>query len=129
MGAEANPGGGYCASDMGRRGQQFACALVVTALAFPGAAFGQSAGDDQYEDPFAPTEEPAGGGAQEPEPQPDPAPAAPAPAAPAPAPAATSAQSPNGGAQLPRTGADEGWVALAGAVMLAAGIALRVRTR
>jgi LPXTG-motif cell wall-anchored protein len=107
--------------------------LVCVTLLVPEAAFGQSAGDEQYEDPFAPEpaqnegndrggaqeEEPVGGGTSQ---EPDPAPAAPEPAA-------TAAESPNGGDQLPRTGADEGLVALAGAVMLAGGIALRVRTR
>jgi LPXTG-motif cell wall-anchored protein len=121
---------------MRRRRHRVAAVLAAALLALPGAAWAQSAGDDQYEDPFAPspgqTDEGGSGsgsdsGADEPAAQPDPAPAAPEPAAPEPA--ATSAQSPNGGEQLPRTGADEGLVALAGAVMLAGGIALRVRTR
>jgi LPXTG-motif cell wall-anchored protein len=104
--------------------------LAAAVLALPGTAWAQSAGDDQYEDPFAPSPgQTDDGGSQEQEPaaQPDPAPAAPEPAAPAPE--ATAAQSPNGGEQLPRTGADEGLVALAGAMMLAGGIALRVKTR
>jgi LPXTG-motif cell wall-anchored protein len=111
-------------------GRKFACALLISVFALPGVAFGQSAGDEQYEDPFAPTEEPAQEpeAPAEPEPAAEPAPA-PAQAAPEPAPA-TTAQAPNGGEQqLPRTGADEGLVALAGVVMLAGGIALRVRTR
>jgi LPXTG-motif cell wall-anchored protein len=115
---------------MRRRGHRFAALLAAAVLALPGAAWAQSAGDDQYEDPFAPQPgQTDDGGAQEEEPaaQPDPAPAAPEPAAPQPE--ATAAQSPDGGETLPRTGADEGLVALAGAMMLAGGIALRVRTR
>jgi LPXTG-motif cell wall-anchored protein len=100
---------------------------LLCALAAPSAALAQGAGDEQYQDPF-------GDEQSQPEPTatatPAPAQSAPAPtatpsaaqAAPAqPAPAQTSA------GQLPRTGADAGWLALAGAVLLAAGIALRRR--
>lgn len=38
--------------------------LLALALAAPATAFGQSAGDEQYSDPFQETEEPAGGGQQ-----------------------------------------------------------------
>jgi len=105
---------------------------LLCALAVPSTAFPQGAGDDQYQDPFGdeqsqeeptPTATPAPAQAQ-------PAPAQPAPAAPAPAPAQApapaSAQSGQSG-QLPRTGADAGWIAFAGAALLAAGIALRRR--
>jgi hypothetical protein len=67
---------------MRRRAVTLFCAL---ALAAPATAYGQSAGDEQYEDPFAP-------GTEEPQATPEPAPAsggeasAPA-AAPAPDPA------------------------------------------
>jgi LPXTG-motif cell wall-anchored protein len=102
-----------------------ALAALLLSLALPAAATAQGAGDEQYQDPFgdeqsqqepAPTPEPA-----------EPAPAAPPAAAPAqsaPPPAATPAQS---GDQLPYTGADAGLLALAGAVLLSAGIALRRR--
>jgi len=106
----------------------------LCALAVPSAALAQGAGDDQYQDPFGdeqsqeeptPTATPAPAQAQ-------PAPAQPAPAAPAPAPAQApapaSAQS-GQSEQLPRTGADAGWIAFAGAALLAAGIALRRRAQ
>jgi pyruvate dehydrogenase E2 component (dihydrolipoamide acetyltransferase) len=116
---------------MGRRPHRIACALIAVTLALPGAAAAQSAGDEQYEDPFAPEPGQTGdGGEQEeesggqPAPAPEPAPApAPAPAAPAPEPAAaTTAQ-----AELPRTGGDAGALALAGTLLLAGGVAVRVR--
>ena len=132
---------------MRRRAHRTACLLAAVALALPGAAWGQSAGDEQYEDPFAP--EPArrtraatnrlvgrrrhrlvgrrlvgrrrssdGGGAVQP------APSAQPEAVTAP-PTTTSAA----GQQLPRTGADTGLLALGGAVLLAGGVALRVTLR
>ena len=107
-------------------------AALLCALAAPSAALAQGAGDDQYQDPFGdeqsqqePTPTPTPAPAQ-PAPAQPPVPAQPAPSAPAPAPAAAPAQ---GGSsqQLPRTGVDAGWIALAGAVSLAAGLALRRR--
>jgi 2-oxoglutarate dehydrogenase E2 component (dihydrolipoamide succinyltransferase) len=102
----------------------FACAL---ALAAPSTALGQGAGDEQYTDPFGSDQE-----TQEPAPTATPAPAAPAPA-PTAAPA-TAAQAPPPSAaqpQLPRTGSatDAGLLALAGGVLIAGGVALRVRVR
>jgi LPXTG-motif cell wall-anchored protein len=97
-----------------------ACALL---LALPAGALAQGAGDDQYNDPFGDEQE-----------QPEPAPTAtPVPAAPPPPPAAAPAQAtpaPAAPAQaLPRTGLDAVWVALAGALLLAGGLALRARLR
>ena len=101
-------------------------AALLCVLAAPSAALAQGAGDEQYQDPFGdeqsqseptPTATPAPAPAQ-------PAPAHPAPAQPAPAPAPAPAQA-SQAEQLPRTGVGAGWIALAGIVLLAAGIALR----
>ena len=104
-------------------------AALVCALAAPSAALAQGAGDEQYEDPFGDEQSQS-----EPTPTATPAPAQPAPsqAAPAPTAAPSTAQAPTQAApppsqQLPRTGVDAGWIALAGGVLLAAGIALRRR--
>jgi LPXTG-motif cell wall-anchored protein len=111
---------------------RLAVLVAAALLAAPAPALGQSAGDEQYEDPFAGEEQ------SQPEPTATPAPAAPAPepetAAPepvpeagsttAPAPAATQAQ-----AQLPRTGLDAAPILAAGVLLLGGGIALRVRLR
>jgi LPXTG-motif cell wall-anchored protein len=104
---------------------------LLCALAAPSAALAQGAGDEQYEDPFGdeqsqqeptPTATPA---PAQPAPAPaQPPPAQPAPTAPAPAPAPAQASASQ---QLPRTGVDAGWIALAGAASLAAGLALRRR--
>jgi LPXTG-motif cell wall-anchored protein len=106
--------------------------LVVAGMLLallPCSAAAQSAGDEQYSDPF--------GGKDQSQAQATPAPAAPA----APAPAAQTAQAPAtpapaappqpapAGAQLPRTGADAWLVALLGAVLVSAGVALRARAR
>jgi len=107
-------------------------ALMLALL--PAAAVAQSAGDEQYEDPFGDEQ------AQAPPPAaPAPAAQAPSAAAPAPAPAtappaATTAQrAPVGSqatpAELPRSGADTGWAAGLGLVLLAAGVALRAHAR
>ncbi len=118
---------------MRRRGKQIACLVVAATFALPAAASGQSAGDEQYDDPFAPEEQTGGGGSQ-PEPAPEPeAPAA--PAAPSAEPAQAPAPSPDGGGdeggsgQLPYTGADSGLLALAGGTLVVSGLALRRRTR
>jgi LPXTG-motif cell wall-anchored protein len=107
-------------------------AALLCALAAPSAAFAQGAGDEQYQDPFGDEQS-----QEQPEPTATatPAPAQSAPSAPAPAatpsaaqpapPQAASAQAPAPAGELPRTGADAGWLALAGAALLAAGLALR----
>jgi hypothetical protein len=107
---------------MGRRRPWLACALAAVALTSPTSAWAQGAGDEQYSDPFEDEQEQEqGGGSQPQEPEATPAPSEPAaePAPEAPAPAAA--------AQAPRTGADPGLVALGGILLLAGGVALRVR--
>jgi hypothetical protein len=109
-----------------------ALSLAAAGLALlPAAAAAQSAGDNQYEDPFG--SQPA---QSKPSPAPAPATSAPAPATQAQAQAAatpsqpvaasaTSAQA----AELPRTGGDARRPALLGLVLLAAGFALRAHAR
>jgi LPXTG-motif cell wall-anchored protein len=113
-----------------------ALAALLPSLALPAAAAAQGAGDEQYQDPFGDEQS-----QQEPAPTPEPAPPAPPPAAaPTPEPAspsqsqatpppaaATPGAGGSGSAQLPYTGADAGLLALAGAVLLSAGLALRRR--
>jgi hypothetical protein len=103
-------------------------AALMLALALPAAALAQGAGDEQYQDPFGdeqsqptPTATPVPAQAPTTPSQP----AAPAPTA-TPAPQSAPAPAPpSGGRQLPYSGADAGLLALAGAVLLAAGLALR----
>ena len=109
------------------------CVAVAGLTLLPASAGAQSAGDEQYQDPFGDQPAPAN-------PTATPAPAAPAtqaqatatpaPAAPAlapaaqPAPAAAPAQ-----AELPRTGGDARFPALLGLGLLSAGVALRAHAR
>jgi LPXTG-motif cell wall-anchored protein len=96
----------------------------------PSAAAAQSAGDEQYSDPFAGDKDqtqaqatPAPTAAPAPAAQPTQAPTTPAPAAQT-QPAPTAAQP-----QLPRTGADARLPALLGLALLSAGLALRAHAR
>jgi hypothetical protein len=107
--------------------------LGVALMASPAASLAQSAGDDQYVDPF----QGGDGGGQQEEPAPPPEePAAPAPDTPAPAPggngtseAAPSAEGAQPGTEsLPRTGAPVILFAAAGYALLLAGIAIRRTT-
>ena len=110
-----------------------AALATFAALATPGTALAQSAGDDQYQDPF---------GGSSATPTPTPAASSPGTAAPAPAPstsstapAAASAQAPavasTSRSQLPYTGSpvDAALLAVAGAVLLGGGLTLRARVR
>jgi LPXTG-motif cell wall-anchored protein len=111
-----------------RRGLTALAATVALACA-PAAAYAQGAGDDQYEDPFGDEAQ------QEATPAPTPrrpaATATPAPVQPAATatpqpPSATATPAPT----LPYTGVDESWpLAIAGALLLGAGITLRARLR
>jgi hypothetical protein len=110
--------------------RSLATAGALLAL-LPAAAAAQSAGDEQYSDPFANSEKPSK------PPAATPAPAQPAqataPAAPAQAaPAATAPSRTTGGAQaaqLPRTGWDALVPGALGLVMVSTGVALRARVR
>jgi hypothetical protein len=111
------------------------CVAVAGLTLLPASAGAQSAGDEQYQDPF---------GDQQPQAQATPAPAAnpaqatatPAPvaqAAPA-TPAPAAAAQPAAGAapaqaELPRTGGDARLAALLGLGLLSAGVALRAHAR
>jgi LPXTG-motif cell wall-anchored protein len=97
--------------------------LAVSMLALPSAAAAQSAGDEQYADPFGQTEEPNGSQEQPaPEPQPAPAPATPA----APAEQAVASQQ-TAAPTLPATGVPAHLLASMGALLLASGALLRRR--
>ena len=105
-------------------------ALVVAAtLALPGAAFAQSAGDEQYEDPFA------GEDQEQAEPTPDPDTPTSSDSSQEPTTAqatpttATTAQAQPGQEQLPRTGGDVVLPAVAGFWLLLGGVTLRARVR
>lgn len=106
-------------------------------LAAPAPALAQSAGDDQYQDPFGGNSGGSGGGSggsgsQAPS---TPSTPAPAPSTPVPAasPAATTAQATaaDPGRELPYTGSpvDALLLAAAGGTLLASGLTLRVRLR
>ena len=111
----------------------YACVFV---FAVPGVAPAQTPGDDQYADPFGGAQDegaPPDSG-EEPAPVPTAAPAEPAaPAAggeaSAPAPAPDPAPEANAVQQLPYTGADAEIILATGTVLLAGGVALRLRVR
>ena len=125
-------------------------ALLIAAItaATPAAAYGQGAGDDQYQDPFGdevPQEQgtPEGeGGTQtsQDEPEATPTPESGEPLSSSPpggmgddeeeeAPAATPAQAEPAPTELPNTGADAGLIGLAGLGMVLCGTGLRLRLR
>jgi hypothetical protein len=104
--------------------------IAASMLALPCSALAQSAGDEQYADPFGQVEEPNGGQGQQgqaPDDQSAPAPAAPAQTATPTTEQAVASQ--DTGATLPRTGPGlPAWyIAINGAVLLLAGTALRRR--
>ena len=140
---------------MRRRAHRTACLLAAVALALPGAAWGQSAGDEQYEDPFAPEsgqtddggdEGGSSGGDEGGSSGSDDTGSSggdssgagssgsggavqPTPAEQPEAVTAPPATTSAAGQELPRTGADTGLLALGGAVLLAGGVVLRVTLR
>lgn len=117
---------------MSRR--EVATLAAALALGVPAPALAQSAGDDQYRDPFAGGEGQqqqtgGNGGGSDGDTQ-----TAPAPANPAPAPSRTPASAPSANAsepvattagELPRTGSSAVWVAALGVLLVAAGVHLR----
>jgi hypothetical protein len=117
---------------------RLAALLVALALLAPASAFAQSAGDEQYADPFGDGQSQSGsqgssndqgsssgGGTTTAQAAPT---ATPAPAQ-APAPTATTAQAAPAAPQLPRTGGDPITPAVAGFWLLLGGVALRARVR
>ena len=100
--------------------------LTLSMLALPSVAAAQSAGDEQYADPFGQTEQP-NGSQEQPAPEPQSAPAPATPAAPA-APAEQAVASQQTAAPtLPATGMPAHLLASMGALLLASGALLRRR--
>jgi hypothetical protein len=101
---------------------------TVLLLALPGVALAQSAGDDQYADPFGDTEQPSDGGqsgGDQPVDNGGSNAAPPASAAPAPAATPTGAEATSAAPTLPRTGWDVVLLFAAAFPLLLGGIALR----
>jgi hypothetical protein len=94
----------------------------------PASAFGQSAGDEQYADPFGDDQQQSQAATPTPAPAQAQAPATPAAPAAQAAPA-TAAAAPAQAAQLPRTGWDAALPGTLGLIFLSAGVALRARVR
>lgn len=95
--------------------------LTVLFLVLPSAALAQSAGDEQYADPFGQVEEPNGSDGQQAQaPETEPAPAEPA----APAEEAVASQE-TAAPTLPATGLPALLLAGSGALLLAGGTTLR----
>jgi hypothetical protein len=100
--------------------------IAAFVLALPSQALAQSAGDEQYADPFGQVEQPNGGQGQQGE---APGQSAPAPAAPAqttPADQSVASQE-TAAPTLPRTGLPALLLAGTGALLLGAGTTLRRR--
>ena len=109
---------------MSRIGVTALAAAIV--LAFPASTLGQSAGDDQYRDPFAGQDESAGNEGEDDAPAPAPAPTTPAPPT---EPSTTSEPVATTAGTLPRTGAAAFWVGGFGLLLIAAGAGLRRTAR
>jgi hypothetical protein len=106
------------------RRRLIAAAAILALLAVPAAALAQSAGDEQYADPFGDVQEPGQdeGTANE-SPALDAAPPAEAPAAPASTTSAGADSDASG--TLPRTGFPAALSALVGALLLGTGVSMR----
>jgi LPXTG-motif cell wall-anchored protein len=104
---------------------RLAALVAALALLAPASAFAQSAGDEQYQDPFGDDQASA-----TPTATPTPAPSGTTTqATPTPAPTAAAAQAAPAAQQLPRTGNDPITPAVAGFWLLLGGVALRARVR
>jgi hypothetical protein len=105
--------------------------VTLSLLALPSAALAQSAGDEQYADPFGQVDEPSGSqgeGEGEPAPAPEPTPApAPAPSDEVAGATQTDVVQQTDAPTLPATGLPAGLLAGTGALLLAAGSTLRRR--
>jgi LPXTG-motif cell wall-anchored protein len=117
---------------------RLAVLLAALALLAPASAFAQSAGDEQYQDPFGGDDQSQSQGSDQQDTQGssggdsgsgETAQATPAPTAAPAAPVATTAQAQAAAPQLPRTGSDAAPQLAAGALLLAGGLVLRVRLR
>jgi LPXTG-motif cell wall-anchored protein len=104
--------------------RSLALLLALSLLALPSAALAQSAGDEQYADPFGEVEDP-NGSQEDPAPAPEPAPE---PSEPAVAGEETVASQQADAPTLPATGAPAHLLAGGGMLLLAAGASLRRRT-
>ena len=102
-----------------------AALAAMALLAAPAGALAQSAGDEQYSDPFGDVSEPTQdqGTANE-----SPAPAA-EPTSQAPAAESAAADDPGSGGTLPRTGFPAVLTALFGALLVGAGVSVRRRAQ
>jgi hypothetical protein len=103
--------------------------IAASVLVLPAAALAQSAGDEQYADPFGQVEDPNGGQDQQGQ-SPDqsaPAPATPAQASPTTGADQSVASQETAGPTLPRTGLPAAALAAGGALLLGAGTTLRRR--
>ena len=111
--------------------------VLVLALAAPVSAFGQGAGDDQYQDPFGESTAQGGGGgggagdglsATPPSGGGSSSAGAPEPAPADPAAPGTEAAPEDAAGELPDTGADPYLLALFGASLLLMGVGVRLKT-
>ena len=107
------------------RRRLIAALAAMALLAVPAGALAQSAGDDQYSDPFGDVDEPTQdqGSANE-----SPAPAA-DPAGEAPTTGSVAAADPGTESTLPHTGFPAALTALLGALLVGAGVSVRRRAQ
>ena len=101
--------------------------LAVLALAAPASAFAQSAGDEQYQDPFGGDDSGQSGSSDQGSSSGDAGTTA--QAAPTATPSVAATQQAPAAQQLPRTGDDPITPAVAGFWLLLGGVALRARVR